>query len=823
VRLLAATSLLVLLLAACGDDAPPPAPPLDATLGAFAVHLVAKPPRVYITDADGHVLIDTGGGADAPGRIEVGHADASFQTNFGAFKIQESGREITNVAALGDLHVDEAGALAFQLLDDGGATIGEGLIAAGTSADELVITYRATRATDDRVGFGFLCAQDEHFLGLGGQSFSVDHHGENVPIWVQEDGIGKEDLADDDYTGIWFLAGRRHSTHTPMPIYHSSYGYSLWLETAYRSIFDLCAADPQLVQVEAWEPSLRLHLFAGATLAARVRTVAARLGRPALPPPFTFAPWLDALHGPDNVRRVAHKLRDLGVPASVIWTEDWRGGSFEGDQYVLDEDWDVDPVLYPDFGALAADLHDLGFKLLTYENSFLDTTGDTFPEAAAGGYTIRAPGSSQPYLFDGVKLNPTSMLDLSSPAARAWATQKFRDGLELGADGYMADFAEWLPTDAVLASGEPGEAAHNLYPVEWQKLHKALFDTLHAADGVDRLFFVRSAYVGSQPLVSVVWAGDQQTDFSVGDGFPSVIPIGLGLGLTGFPYYGHDIGGYMSQGTVPTSEELWYRWVTLGALSPVMRTHHGRSVNANWSWETDAAATAHFARWATLHIRLFPYLYAMARRAADAGDPMFRALAFDYPGDQQAWTTVDEFLLGDRILVAPVVRQGALARDVHLPPGEWFPLLGGARVHGGADPVHVDAPVAEIPAFVPAGALLVLLPEGVQTLAPAAASAPVSGLAEAGDDRELWLWPSGQTTARLDEAQGALGYAWQSAGLTGPLSGAVWNGAPVAAEPDGSYHLTGNGTLGVNDGEAELTVSGGAADRRLVVRVLGLD
>jgi hypothetical protein len=298
---------------------------------------------------------------------------------------------------------------------------------------------------------------------------------------------------------------------------------------------------------------------------------------------------------------------------------------------------------------------------------------------------------------------------------------------------------------------------------------------------------------------------------------------GDGLGLTGFPYYGSDIGGYMSQGTVPTTEELWYRWVTLGALSPVMRTHHGRAVTSNWHWEKDDAATAHFARWAKLHIRLFPYLYAMARRAADAGDPMFRALAFDYPADDAAWTITDEYLLGDRILVAPVVAEGALARDVHLPPGEWFPLLGGARVAGGEQAVHVAAPVAEIPAFVPPGTLLVLLPEEVQTLAPAAPSAAVVGLADLRDDRELWLWPSGQGLARLDEAEGALSYTWQSAGLTGPIGAAVWNGAPVAASADGSYHLVGSGTLRLNDGEAELSVSGGAADRRLVVRVLGSD
>ena len=88
----------------------------------------------------------------------------------------------------------------------------------------------------------------------------------------------------------------------------------------------------------------------------------------------------------------------------------------------------------------------------------------------------------------------------------------------------------------------------------------------------------------------MIWAGDQQTDFSEGDGLPSVIPMGLNLGLAGFPYFGSDIAGYMSQGTTPTTEELFYRWTTFGALTPVMRTHHGRSARENYQWEHDAGA-----------------------------------------------------------------------------------------------------------------------------------------------------------------------------------------------------------------------------------------
>jgi alpha-glucosidase (family GH31 glycosyl hydrolase) len=379
----------------------------------------------------------------------------------------------------------------------------------------------------------------------------------------------------------------------------------------------------------------------------------------------------------------------------------------------------------------------------------------------------------------------------------------------------MADFAEWLPTDAVLASGEDATTFHNAYPVAYQALNKELFDELAAEDGIERLFFVRSAYLGSQPLVSVVWAGDQQTDFTPGDGYPSVIPMGIGLGVTGFPYFGHDIGGYMSQLTDPTTKELWFRWVTLGALSPVMRTHHGKSAEENWNWESDAESTTHLARWAGLHQQLFPYLWALAHDAADTGMPMMRPLALAYPGFEPGWTATDQFMLGDRLIVAPVVTEGATSRTVALPPGQYYPLLGGevVDVQAGDAPVEVTASITEIPVLVPAGTILVLLPEGVDTVVAAAAGSGVTTLADVADDREVWLWPGGDS--RFTEA-GGLSYAWSAADLTGNPESATWNGAPVTFTA-GVAEVEGAGVLAV--GSATLEVTGGAADRRLRIRI----
>lgn len=815
-----ASAVLLALSAAnfgcSGDDITSNERPLVAELAGLTVEVTPAPARLVVRDGD-LVLFDGLAGAAVPedARIpEVGvalrQADADYETLYGSFKIEETDalpwRGVSRFANLRH----EGDAVTFDLRDATGIVATAELRAAAER--HLAVTVTAADPSHNRVSVATDCAPDEHFLGFGGQSFDVDHRGQTVPLWVQEDGIGKAEI--DAYIGLWFLEGRRHSTHTPMPIYVSSRGYALALDTPYRSIFAMCSDDEDAVRIEAWEGEARLHLFAGPSPLEAIERVTAWTGRPDLPPPHAFAPWIDAIYGEDEVRRVAQKLRAEDVPVSVIWTEDWRGAKPAGDGWVLDEDWEVDRELYPDFEGLAADLHHEGFEFLIYHNSFLDSTVPVYDEAVELGHTIRDE-SGAPYLFEGVKFHPTTMLDLSSPDAVAWAKQKYRDSLELGADGYMADFAEWLPHDAVLASGEDALARHNLYPVDWQRLNRELFAEMQAEDGRERLFFVRSAYLGSQPLVSVVWAGDQQTDFSRGDGYPSVIPMGIGLGVTGFPYYGHDIGGYMSQGTEPTTRELWFRWVTLGALTPVMRTHHGREALVNWDWESDAASTAHFRRWARLHMQLWPYLYEHARRASATGAPMFRPLALDHPDFEPGWTATDQFLLGDRIVVAPVVEEGATRREVALPPGDFYPLLGGAPASG---TIMAEAGIEDIPAFVPAGTVLVLLPPEVDTASEVGATSEAVTLASVGDDRELWLYPGGSSSFTEDER---LGYAWSAGSLAAPPTAATFDGAPVELANDGGWltaEVVGPGTLTFDDGSA-LAIDGGAADRRIRVRL----
>ena len=793
------------------DTLGPPPPAVDATVNGFRVHLDRASATLSIARSDGTPLIDglPGGDAssdpDAPPSLGIAVRDgsATYQMTAGMFRITDTTRAPwIGIARYGEPTGTDP--LSVPLVAGDGATVATLEISSSGAHGLRLHTHTADAATD-RVSFAFDCAASEHFLGFGGQSFDVDHRGQTIPLWVEEDGIGKN-ATDTDFGGFG-VRGRRHSTHTPMPMFVSSRGYAVLLDTPFRSIFAMCSEDPGAIRVEAWEDDLDLYVIDAPTPADGVERLTDVVGRPDPAPNTVFAPWLDAIFGSAHVREVATRVRDNHVPVSVIWTEDFRGGSMTAAGYALDEDWNVDRTLYPDFEALADELHDDGLAFLTYNNSFLVTGGDVFTEATTMGFSIHRT-NGMPYTFGGATLVATSLVDFTSPAATSWAEDVMRAQITAGSDGWMADFAEWLPTDCVLTDGDAIEQ-HNLYPLAWQRANRELLDSI--GDGVERVWFVRSASLRSQPVVQVVWAGDQTTDWALGDGFPSVIPMGIGLGMTGFPYYGTDIGGYISITTVPTTRELFFRWTTFGALSPVMRTHHGRSTTENWQWDRDAETTAHFARWARVHQQLLPYLRALGDEASRSGAPIFRPLAYDHPGFEPGWSMTDEYQLGPAIYVAPVVTEGATSRMVTLPPGTYRPLLGGAAIASTGAAISVAAPVTEIPAFVPEGSMIVALPPEVETVRAVAATSTRVTLASVRDDREIWLYGAGSA----DFAEGALTYAWRAAGWSGAAASATWNGTSVPIT-GGTISVVGTGTL-VIDGTAMLTITGGATDRAITV------
>jgi len=536
------------------------------------------------------------------------------------------------------------------------------------------------------------CDPEATFHGFGEQYSATDQRGEAFSLFVSEQGIGR----DPNLPPIP-LNGGKHTTYFPMPYWLDARGFGVLVMTDRRVDVDLCRSDPQVAWVEAVSSDpLRLLVFHGPRPLDVIRQLGDVVGRPKPPPPWAYRLWMSAQGGRAAVEAKVAALQAADVPVGVIWSQDWTGVrvNFDGGLGVQYR-WTADDAHYPDLAGFIANLHAQGLRFLGYANPFVPQDLGHWPVMDAQGLLLRKPGGGS-YAF----LSPRGLAghpDLSLPAARDYVKGFLRAmAVDYGMDGWMSDFGEWAPIDAVWADGRDPVAGHNTYPIEWHRLWREVLDEVHP-DG-DYVVFARSGWTGVQRVAMIHWAGDQETDWSTTDGLPTVVPALLTLGLSGQPWVTHDIAGFSGTIAPPSTKELFQRWTELGAFTPIMRTHDGADRNNNWRWDGDAETTEHFRRFARIHDALAPEIQALAAEAAVTSAPILRHLMLVFPDDVPSRAVHDQFMLGNDLLVAPVVTEGATTRTLYLPPGEWYDVWTGTS-HVGPATVTVPAPIGRPPVF----------------------------------------------------------------------------------------------------------------------------
>ncbi len=554
----------------------------------------------------------------------------------------------------------------------------------------------------DSIALPIRCDEASGFHGFGAQYHETDQRGEAFRLFVSEQGLGR-----DPELPILFLNGGRHTTYFPMPYFLDPRGFGALVRTAQRVEVDLCKSDPDVAwfEVVAGEP-LEMLVFHGPSMVDVIEQLGDEVGRPRQPPEWAFDLWIGAQAGTTEttlgagsagIRAEAAALREADIPAGVLWVQDWSGirMNFDGGSGVQYR-WEADTVLYPDLAEMVAELRDDGFRFLAYVNPFIDRDRDFFySEMSDAGLLIRTEAGDD---YDFLAPNGfSSAPDFTNPATRDFVRQTLVAIVEdYGVDGWMADFGEWVPTDARYFDGSDPIARHNLYPVDWHAIVREALD--EARPGGDWVSFGRSGYSGVHAHSMIHWVGDQETDWSETDGLPTVVPAMLNLGLSGIPYVTHDIAGFSGTIAPPSTKELYMRWTELGAFTPIMRTHEGARKQLNWSWEKDEETTAHFRRFARIHAALKPELLEWSALAAQTSMPILRHLMLEFPDDLPSRAVADQFMLGDEILVAPVVSEGAVRKTVYLPPGTWYHVWSGVQ-HSGGQSVTVDAPLGQPPVF----------------------------------------------------------------------------------------------------------------------------
>lgn len=476
-----------------------------------------------------------------------------------------------------------------------------------------------------------------------------------------------------------------------IPFFWSTRGYGVFFNHSCRMtawVGTLCAADVQLALEDDF---LDYYLFAGdpkEILASYVEVT----GRPHLPPKWSFGFWQSKIsyRSADEGDAVVRKNREAGVPMDVLHL----------DTHWFRRDWlcdlEFDPERFPNPAGWMQSLREQGVQVCLWQLPYIPEGSALFDElAAVDGFVKTAAGG----LYDvGICYTPgfegrVGCIDFTHPAARRVYQQHLRRLFDLGARAIKADFGEQAPRDGVYHDGTPGHRAHNLYPLLY---NQAVAEVTAEATG-DWIIWARSAWAGSQRY-PLHWGGDSSANW---ENLGPQLAGGLSFGLSGFPFWSQDIGGFIGE----TGGALLVRWLQAGLFLSHARIH-GMGTRELPDFGGDVLRIGR--SYLELRYRLLPYLYGTAIDCAERAIPMARALVLEWPDDPTTWPIDDQWLLGDALLVAPILEPGG-HRRVYLPSGHWTDWWTGERL-AGSRWIDVRADLETLPLYVREGHVVAMGP-----------------------------------------------------------------------------------------------------------------
>ena len=483
----------------------------------------------------------------------------------------------------------------------------------------------------------FSLSPGEKIFGCGESYQSFNKRGQKVVLWT------------DDANGI-----QNESMYKPIPFYMSSRGYGVFMHTSTPITCDFGkyfhAANAMMIGDE----SLDLFVFIGEPKDI-LNEYTNLTGKAELPPLWSFGFWMSRItyFSQEQGLAVADKLRINKIPADVLhfdtgWFEtDWRC------DYQFSKSRFEDPV------KMIKDLKKKGLQTCLWQLPYFVPKNELFNEIIEKGLYVKNAKGNLPY--------EDAVLDFSNPATVTWYQSKIKGLLDQGVGVIKVDFGEAAPANGIYASGKTGFYEHNLYPLRY---NKAVSDITKQAKG-DRIIWARSAWAGSQRY-PLHWGGDPACSNTA---MASTLRGGLSIGLSGFSFWSHDIGGFVES----TPENLYRRWTPFGMLTSHVRSH-GQPPTEPWEYGEDFLNA--FRKADNMRYRLMPYIYAQAKQCTEKGLPMVRALFVEFPDDAGSWLIDDEYMFGSDILVAPLF-EDVTSRNVYLPKGDWIDYQTGKNYNGG--------------------------------------------------------------------------------------------------------------------------------------------
>jgi alpha-D-xyloside xylohydrolase len=630
----------------------------------------------------------------------------------------------------------------FELVQDAG---GINVTAHVTFPADGVLRYKVVNwngLKPDQTSVAAAADGDEHFYGFGEKFNALDQAKHKVEVLTFDNPGNKGDRS--YKVAPWFISTR---------------GYGFHLESTARSTFDMGTAAGRYVVTNFFR-TLAFQVVYGPQLTDVLSRYTGLTGRPSLPPPFTFGPWIssDVWRDGGEIRYAVTMFRKRGIPVSA---------------FVFDSPWEI---AYNDFkfNIPAPDFHstepaktqfghpgtfegvpndgfnsltqmmtffrEKGLKVICWMTPFVNTAsvdekvrgqnlGAAVPDNKEDRFFVRASKDGPPLVVPWWK-GKGSPIDFTLLDARRWLADRLtalvnaclvdtKTGKESAIGGFKTDDGEartnkhancpgigcnekgiYIPDDASYADTRTGLELQNGYCLEYHK-------TVHGVLGKDGVLFARSGFTGTQAFPGC-WAGDNEPNFGTENGLPSVIVAGLSAAMSGFAIWGHDIGGYQNTNFSTVSPaDLFIRWTQFGCFSPIMQMH--RQVDGNnlrqYPWGYPEAgerldknhALDNYKFYATLHTRLFPALYTYAKQSSETGLPILRPLVLTHPDDPETFGRQDQYYFGGDLLVAPVIEPKKTQRQIYLPAGDWVDFWTNERQTGSKEITWNNPPQPDQP------------------------------------------------------------------------------------------------------------------------------
>ncbi len=559
---------------------------------------------------------------------------------------------------------------------------------------------------------------DETFHGFGLQPTYLNLKGQDVPVWPQEQGVGR---GRQPYS--WLVnraasgsSGSPVTTYMAAPYFITNKHRGLFLKN--RDYVEIDLTQSQSLGVRTYGQYAAGEILGGDHPKQLVSAFTEYSGRMRRAPDWFHSGAIVGLQGgTERVRQILRKIQALGTPLAGLWLQDWVGQRRTWFGQQLWWNWELDEQHYPQWDHLLSDLRSQGVRLLGYVNPHLarslrehkkPTNGqrNLYEEASVHGYLVKnQSGGDYAIRLGAIE---SGMVDLANPAARVWIKSVIKDQvIARGFSGWMCDFSESLPPDSQLYGGHTGREFHNDYIEEWARVNREAIEEAGIAE--DAVYFCRAGFTHSPGTARFFWQGDQTVTWDRFDGLQSALIGLIGGGISGYSLNHSDIGGYtgVSLGNVGVrrSAELLERWQEFSAFTPAFRTHEGLRPEANAQIYDSDNSLAAFDRNARIFASLQFYRKQLFAEAESLGHPVVRAMFLEFPDYPQAYNIDDQFMLGSEILVAPVVNSKQHTREVQLPAGTWVHVWTG-QTYGDpsvASRVIVNAPLGAPPAFYRTG------------------------------------------------------------------------------------------------------------------------